>query len=84
MGSRAVIPPTGSSELHPVFQQALAPFTAGMRWTWRNAPDLMERLTRAQNALKTPIDIVTFAGFCDSRAELEAHVVRYEDQVAAQ
>ena len=50
---------------------------------WKQNPDLMERLTRAQNALRTPIDIMTFAGMCDSREELEAHVLRYEAHVAA-
>lgn len=53
------------------------------RFSWRQAPDLMDRLTSAQNALKAPIDIMTFAGFCSSREELQAHVERYEQQVAA-
>ncbi len=48
--------------------------------TWQKNPDLMERLIRAQNALATPIDIVSFAGMCDSREELEAHVLRYESE----
>lgn len=52
-------------------------------FTWKDAPDLMDRLTTAQNHLRTQIDIVTFAGFCDSREELEAHVVRYEAAVEA-
>lgn len=52
--------------------------------TWQTNPDLMTRLTQAQNALRTPIDIMTFAAFCDTREELERHVVRYEEQVAAQ
>jgi hypothetical protein len=47
-------------------------------FSWKDAPDLMARLTKAQNELETPIDIVTFAGFCDSREELERHVERYE------
>ena len=46
-------------------------------FSWRDAPDLMRRLEAAQN-LHTNQDIITFAGFFDSRAELEAHVVRYE------
>lgn len=50
--------------------------------TWKANPDLMDRLIAAQNALTTPIDIVTFAGFCDSRDELLRHVERYEAQVA--
>ena len=45
-------------------------------------PDLMDRLIAVQNALRAPIDIMTFAGMCDSRAELERHVERYEQQVA--
>jgi len=51
------------------------------KFSWRNEPELMARLIAAQNALITPIDIVTFAGYCDSRAALEAHVVRYEARV---
>jgi len=47
-------------------------------FSWRNEPELMARLITAQNALRTPIDIMTFAGFCDSREALEAHVLRYE------
>ena len=50
-------------------------------FTWKDAPELMDRLIAAQNGLKTPIDIVTFAGFCDSREELERHVERYEAEV---
>ncbi|WP_091738869.1 hypothetical protein [Phenylobacterium immobile] len=45
---------------------------------WKQNPDLMQRLIAAQNALTTPIDIVTFAGMCGSREELLAHVLRYE------
>jgi hypothetical protein len=52
------------------------------KFSWRDAPDLMERLSRTQNALTTPIDIMTFAGFCDSREELLAHVERYETKAA--
>lgn len=52
--------------------------------TWQANPDLMDRLITAQNRLHTPIDIVTFAAFCDDRDELERHVVRYEERVAAQ
>jgi hypothetical protein len=43
----------------------------------------MSRLVAAQNSIHAPIDIVSFAGFCNSRAELEAHVVRYEARAAA-
>jgi hypothetical protein len=51
-------------------------------FTWKDAPDLMVRLTRAQNRLAAPIDIMTFAGFCNSREELERHVLRYEQKGA--
>lgn len=46
--------------------------------------DLMARLVAAQNAIKAPIDIMTFAHLCETRAELERHVTRYEVQVAAE
>lgn len=49
---------------------------------WKQNPDLMDRLAAAQNALTAPIDILTFAGFCDSRDELLRHVERYEAQTA--
>lgn len=53
------------------------------RFSWRDAPDLMEALARAQNApCNSNIDIMTFAGFCDSREELLAHVERYEARAA--
>jgi hypothetical protein len=54
----------------------------GKKWSWRDEPELMARLTRAQNhpANCDTQDIMTFAGFCDSKAELEAHVVRYEEK----
>lgn len=51
---------------------------ATQAFDWRQAPDLMARLTTAQNSIKAPIDIMTFAGFCESREQLEAHVVHYE------
>lgn len=50
------------------------------RFTWRNAPDLMARLTTAQNhPANENRDVMTFAGMCDSRAELERHVLHCED-----
>lgn len=53
-------------------------------FSWTQAPDLMARLTTAQNhPANTNIEIMTFAGMCDSRAELERHVVRYEEYAAA-
>ena len=54
------------------------------RYSWTQHPDLMARLTDAQNALHTPIDIMTYAGWCGSREDLERHVVRYEGVVAQQ
>jgi hypothetical protein len=56
--------------------------TNSPKFSWRDAPDLMIRLTTAQNNLRAPIDIMTFAAFCDSREKLEAHVIRYEAKVA--
>lgn len=51
--------------------------------TWKANPDLMARLTTAQNhPANITQDIMSFAGFCDSRAELMAHVVRYELKAA--
>lgn len=60
-----------------------AAITITERFSWRHAPDLMARLSEAQNAPRNSnIDIVTFAGMCDSRAELLAHVERYEVRAA--
>lgn len=53
-------------------------------WTWKQSPELMNRLIAAQNALLTPIDIVTYAGFCGSADALREHVERYEDEVRTQ
>lgn len=44
---------------------------------WRTETDLMERLTKAQNR-DTRTDIMTFAGFMDTREELEAYVIQKE------
>jgi hypothetical protein len=53
------------------------------RFSWRDAPDLMDRLRDAQNHPRNcAIDIMTFAGMCDSRPELLAHVERYEQKAA--
>ncbi|MFG1294082.1 hypothetical protein [Xanthobacter versatilis] len=50
---------------------------------WRQCPDLMVRLTTAQNhPANVRIDIMTFATMCDSRDELERHVERYERAAA--
>ena len=52
-----------------------------MTFSWKDAPDLMARLGKAQNAeTNCNIDIMTFAGLCDSREELLAHVERYEER----
>lgn len=46
---------------------------------WQDNPDLFGRLERAQNRVENVgVDILTFAAFCDTREELEAHVIRYE------
>lgn len=55
-----------------------------VKFSWTQAPDLIARLTTAQNVLLTPIDIMTFAHWCSSRDELERHVLRYEAVVAEQ
>jgi exoribonuclease II len=47
------------------------------KFSWRDATDLMARLEKAQNRYAC-VDIMTFAGFCESREELERHVARYE------
>ena len=48
-------------------------------FSWKDAPDLMARLSEAQNhCANINQDIMTFAGFCNSRDELEGHVCRYE------
>jgi len=53
-------------------------------FSWRDAPDLMQRLNVAQNnAANANVDITTFAGLCTSRDELLRHVERYEREAAA-
>ena len=43
--------------------------------TWKANPDLMERLTKAQNnPVHEHIDVLSWAGMCDDRAELLRHV----------
>lgn len=50
----------------------------------QNNADLIERLTRAQNSpAHIHVDIMTFAGFCDTREELETYVIRAEEKAAA-
>jgi len=52
------------------------------KFSWKDAPDLMDELARIQNhPCNSHRDIMTFAGFCDSRNELENHV-RAEDYKA--
>jgi hypothetical protein len=52
--------------------------------TWRSNPDLIERLTTAQNspALANQ-DVMTWAGLCETREELERHVVACEQRAAS-
>ena len=50
---------------------------------WRSNPDLMDRLTEAQNSVALQnVDVMTWAGMCDSREELERHVVACEKRAA--
>ena len=52
--------------------------------SWRDAPDLMDRLIAAQNHPSNAThDILTFAGLCDSRAELQRHVEHCEAVIPA-
>lgn len=53
------------------------------KFSWTQAPDLMARLTEAQNhPANVNVDIMTWAGLCNSRAELEAHLSHYETRAA--
>jgi hypothetical protein len=50
-----------------------------MKFSWKDAPDLMARLQAAQNHPgNLTRDVMTFAGFCDTREELESHVLSCE------
>ena len=52
-----------------------------MTFSWRQAPDLMARLTAAQNApANLTQDVMTFAGFCGTREALERHVIACEQR----
>jgi hypothetical protein len=54
-----------------------------MACTWRDNPDLMSRLTEAQNSPAFEHqDILTWAAMCDTRAELERHVLNCETRAA--
>ena len=49
------------------------------KFSWKNEAELMARLGKAQNRpVNQIIDIMTFAGFCSSRADLLRHVEHYE------
>jgi hypothetical protein len=53
-------------------------------FSWRDAPDLMDRLIRAQNhPSNSTTDILTIAGLFDSRAELLRHVEFCEATIPA-
>lgn len=48
-------------------------------FSWKDAPDLMAALVMAQNhPVNCDQDIMTFAGMCSSREQLEAHLGYYE------
>ena len=50
-----------------------------MAFTWKDAPDLMADLVKAQNSpANIDQDIMSFAGMCESREELAVYVARYE------
>jgi hypothetical protein len=51
------------------------------QFSWKDAPDLMARLSRTQNhPANENQDIMTFAGMCSSEDELLRHVEHYEDR----
>ena len=50
---------------------------------WKNNPELMARLTTAQNhEANINQDIMTFCAFFDTVEELERHVKHYEERAA--
>ncbi len=52
--------------------------------TWKQNPELMTRLNAAQNhPANWNVDITTYAGYCQTREQLERHVAHYEERVAA-
>ena len=52
------------------------------KFSWRDAPDLIQALTKAQNSpCNANRDILTFASFCDSRDELEGYLCKQEIRV---
>jgi hypothetical protein len=53
-------------------------------WSWRQSPDLMQRLREAQNHPANACqDIMTFVGFMTSASELETHLAHAERRAAA-
>lgn len=49
------------------------------QFSWKDAPELIQALTRAQNSpCNENRDILSFAGFMESREELELYVARHE------
>jgi len=53
--------------------------TQTTKWSWKDSPELMARLRDVQNdGRHEHTDIMTFAGWCGSEAELRAHVERNE------
>ncbi len=53
--------------------------TTTAAYSWKNEPELMERLAKAQNRTKNQcIDIMTYAGWAGSTEALRAHVEHYE------
>lgn len=54
-----------------------------MSYSWRDNPDLMARLTTAQNSpALAHQDVMTFAGWAGSREALEKHVLACEERAA--
>ena len=53
------------------------------QWSWRDSPELMQRLNAAQNSPPNwGIDITTYAGLCGSEGKLKSHVEHYEKKAA--
>ena len=58
--------------------------TMQTQWSWKQSPELMARLNSAQNhPANSNVDITTYAGFCDSEADLARHVAHYEARMEA-
>ncbi len=54
--------------------------TTTAAYSWKNEPELMDRLTKAQNRTRNENqDIMTYAGWCGSTEALRAHVEYYEN-----